>query len=67
MASVLVVTSKVKALAKTAVKGTELRTSGEFIDALSDKVEALVKAAAEKAKEDGRGTLKARDLESSEE
>lgn len=62
MAEVLVVSSRVKALAKK----SDLRTSGEFIDALSDMVEAAVKNAVGKAKEDKRGTLKARDLEPTE-
>jgi hypothetical protein len=54
----LVVTSKVKALAK--VGG--LRTSAEFVKALSDAVGLIVIEAAKQAKADNRGTIKARDL-----
>lgn len=59
MGDMTVVTSKVKALAKK----SGLRTSGEFISRLDDLVKDAVKRAAEKAKEDKRGTLKERDLE----
>jgi histone H3/H4 len=58
MAQALVVSSKIKALAK--VGG--LRTSAEFIEALSEKVGLIVIEAAKKAKADKRGTIKARDL-----
>jgi histone H3/H4 len=58
MAEVLVVTSKVKAL----VKAKDLRTSADFIDALSKKVEALVEAAVPKAVSAGRKTVQAEDL-----
>jgi histone H3/H4 len=54
----LVVASKVKAMAKAG----GLRTSQEFIDALSAKIEDLVIAAAKAAKDKNRQTLKARDL-----
>jgi histone H3/H4 len=58
MAQTLVVTSKIKALAK--IGG--LRTSAEFIDALSKAVGSIVISAAKQAKADNRGTIKARDL-----
>lgn len=58
MASVLVVTSKVKAYAKK----LGLRTSGEVIDALSKKVEAIVKEASTKALEAKRKTILVDDL-----
>jgi hypothetical protein len=58
MANTLVVVSKVKALAK--VGG--LRTSVEFCEALSNEVGKIVIEAAKRAKGDGRGTVKARDL-----
>lgn len=58
MAQMLVVVSKIKALAK--VGG--LRTSEEFCKALSDKVGGFIIEAAKAAKADGRGTIKARDI-----
>lgn len=58
MADSVIVTSKVK----EAVKGLELRMSGDVPDALNDKVQALLKAAADRAKENGRGTLRPYDL-----
>lgn len=63
MADLLVVTSKVKAFAQK----SGLRTSGEFVDRLDDLVRDAVNRAASKAKEDKRGTLKARDLDAKEE
>jgi len=58
MADVLVVTSKVKALAKA----KEIRTGEEFIEGLSAKVQAMVEEAITKAQAAGRKTLKAEDL-----
>lgn len=58
MAQALVVSSKVKALAK--IGG--LRTSAEFIEALSQQVGLIIIEAAKQAKADKRGTIKARDL-----
>ena len=55
----LVVASKVNAMAKAG----GFRTSQEFIDALSKEVEDRVVAAVKAAKDDKRQTLKARDLE----
>lgn len=60
MAEVLVVSSKVKAL----VSAKEVRTGGEFIDALSKKVEALIDQAIANCLADGRKTLKPEDLTS---
>jgi hypothetical protein len=59
MADILVVTSKVKKL----VKESDLRTGGDYITALSQKVESLVKASVEKVKAEGKKkTLGAEDL-----
>jgi histone H3/H4 len=54
----LVVQSKVKDYARA--KG--VRVSGDFIDALSDQVEGLVDDAIERAKDNGRSTIRASDL-----
>ena len=56
MAELLVVRSKVK----DAAKG--MNVAGDFADALSVQVQALVKDACRRAKENGRSTVKARDL-----
>ncbi len=59
MAEALVVASKVKKL----VKDAGLRTGGDFLDALSGKVEAAVKAAVAKVQaENKKKTLGAEDL-----
>lgn len=58
MAEKLVVTSKVKQLAKK--KG--LRMGADAIDSLSAHVAILVARAAEAAKADKRGTIKERDV-----
>lgn len=50
MAEMLVVTSKVKAI----VKEAGLRTGGDFITGLSDRVNQIVTAAIEKVKADGK-------------
>jgi len=59
MGEVLVVTSKVKKLIQ---EKTEFNTSGEFIDALSKRVENLCLEAAARARVDKRKTVKERDL-----
>lgn len=56
MAEILVVRSKVK----DAAKG--MNVAGDFADALSVQVQSLVKDACRRAKENGRSTVKARDL-----
>ncbi len=53
-----VVASKVKEL----VKSEGMNTASDFSDALSKKVEELVKAAAARAKGNGRKTVRAIDL-----
>lgn len=58
MSKVLVITSKVKEVARAG----GLRTSAEFVDALSEHVGEVIIKAAMKAKADKRGTIKARDL-----
>ena len=56
MAELLVVRSKIK----DAAKG--MNVSGDFAEALSKKVEELIKDAVRRAKENKRGTIKPRDL-----
>lgn len=58
MADSVVVTSKVK----EAVKGEDLRMSGDVPDELNKKVTEMIRAAAKRAKENGRGTLRPYDL-----
>lgn len=58
MADSLVVQSKVK----EAVKAQGLRMDSSFPDALNAKINKLVEAAAKRAKENGRGTLRPYDL-----
>lgn len=55
---VLVVASKVKAY----VKKKGLRTSGDAVDAVSDKVYVLLDEAIKRAKGNKRGTVKAQDV-----
>ncbi len=56
MADLLVVRSKIKDVAKN------MNVAGDFADELSKKVEGLIKDAARRAKDNGRATVKARDL-----
>ena len=56
MSELLVVRSKIKDVAKG------MNVSGDFAEALSDKVAGLIKDAAQRAKDNGRATVKARDL-----
>lgn len=58
MADSVVVTSKVK----EAVKAQDLRMSGDVPDELNKKVTEMIRAAAKRAKENGRGTLRPYDL-----
>lgn len=58
MADSVVVTSKLK----DAVKGLDLRMSGDVPDAVNAKVQEMLKAAAKRAKENGRSTLRPYDL-----
>lgn len=58
MADSLVVQSKIK----EAVKGLELRMDSTLPDALNAKIDALLRDAAKRAKENGRGTLRPYDL-----
>ncbi len=60
MAETLVVVSKIK---KT-VKEAGLRTGGDYIDALSKRVESMIQASISKVKGDaGKKTLGAEDLQ----
>ncbi len=59
MSDVLVVASKIKKLVKE--KG-DLNTSGNTMDALSQRVIQLVEKGIENAKADGRKTLMDRDI-----
>ena len=54
----LVVGSKVK----DRIKEEELRTDGDLIDALSERVDELLKAAMKRCKENGRSTVRPCDL-----
>ncbi|MDP3916976.1 MAG: DUF1931 domain-containing protein [Nanoarchaeota archaeon] len=56
MAEMLVVRSKVKESAKG------MNVAGDFADELSKKVQSLVNDACRRAKDNGRATVKARDL-----
>ncbi|MBS3108308.1 DUF1931 domain-containing protein [Candidatus Woesearchaeota archaeon] len=56
MAELLVVRSKIK----DAAKGVNV--AGDFADELSKKVEVLIKDAVRRAKDNGRSTIKPRDL-----
>ena len=56
MAEMLVVRSKVKEAAKG------MNVAGDFADCLSEKVQASINDASRRAKENGRATVKARDL-----
>ena len=58
MADSLVVQSKLK----EAVKGHDLRMDSTLPDAVNAKVAALLAEAAQRAKENGRGTLRPYDL-----
>ena len=54
----LVVGSKVKDL----IKDSDLRTDGDLIEALSGKVEEMLKSAMQRCKENGRSTVRPCDL-----
>lgn len=58
MADSLVVQSKVK----EAVKGLDLRMDSSLPDALNDKIAKMLSDAAERAKNNNRGTLRPHDL-----
>jgi histone H3/H4 len=58
MAEVLVVTSKVK----EAIKAQGCNTAGDAVEAISAKVNAMVKEAAERAKANGRKTVRGVDF-----
>ncbi|HTM19086.1 MAG TPA: hypothetical protein VL172_01210 [Kofleriaceae bacterium] len=56
--AILVVGSKVKDV----VKGNNMQSSGELIEAISNKVHELVEAACKRASDNGRKTVRAYDL-----
>jgi hypothetical protein len=59
MAETLVVVSKIKKM----VKEAGLRTGGDYIDALSVRIESVIKASVQKVQADGKKkTLGAEDL-----
>jgi len=60
MSDILVVTSKIKKFIRDK---SGFNTSAELIESLSQKVEQLCLSAIERAKVDGRKTVKGRDLE----
>ena len=59
MSEMLVVSSKIKRLVRE--KG-DFNTSAETLDALSQRVEKMCLDAIERARADGRKTVKARDI-----
>ena len=61
MAELLVVRSKIKDYAKNK-KGETLNVSGDFADALSGRVEEMIKDAIRRAEENSRRTVQPRDL-----
>jgi len=60
MADIMVVASKVKKFVR---EKSGFNTSAEILEALSHKVEKICLDAIEKARADGRKTVKGRDLE----
>jgi hypothetical protein len=58
MAESLIVQSKVK----EAVKGLELRMDSSLPDALNEKINTMLSEAADRAKNNNRGTLRPYDL-----
>ncbi|MFZ5861275.1 MAG: hypothetical protein ACOYXR_00295 [Nitrospirota bacterium] len=59
MAEMLVVSSKIKRLVR---EKADFNTSAETLDALSQRVEKMCLDAIERARADGRKTVKARDI-----
>ncbi len=55
---VVVIASKIKDV----VKAAGLQSSGDLVDGVSDKVHAMIKAAVERAKANGRATVRPYDL-----
>ncbi len=60
MTGMVVVKAKIKELAKYDDK--KLNVSGEFADALNEKVKALIEEACRRAKENNRNTVMKKDL-----
>ena len=61
MADILVVSSKVKKFVR---EKSGMNTSAEVLESLSQKVEQICLEAIERARSDGRKTVKGRDLQS---
>jgi histone H3/H4 len=59
MSEMLVVSSKIKRLVR---EKADFNTSAETLDALSQRVEKMCLDAIERARADGRKTVKARDI-----
>lgn len=55
---VVIVASKIK----EAIKAAGSQSSGDLVDAISEKVHDLVEAAVERAKQNGRATVRPYDL-----
>jgi chorismate mutase len=55
---IVIVGSKVKAI----VSGDGMRSDGELVQAISDRVHEMVEAAKARAKENGRNTVRPHDL-----
>lgn len=55
---ILIVASKVK----DTIKKQKCQTSGDLVEALSDKVHDMLAAAADRAKKNGRATVRPYDL-----
>ena len=52
----------VKSAVKSALSKSNVRISGDFWDAIDSSVEAMIKAAVKRAKDNGRKTLRPADL-----
>lgn len=57
----LIIESRVKDYVKKS-GGDDLRTSGEFIDALNDDLKDIIERAVKRTKENGRKTVQAHDI-----
>lgn len=55
---ILIVGTKVKAI----VTGEGMRSDGELVGAISEKVEEIVRGAIERAKNNGRNTVRPHDI-----
>jgi len=60
MTDMVVIKAKIKELAK--YEGKKLNVSGEFADALNEKVKNLIEEACKRAKENNRNTVMKKDV-----